>query len=351
MTRAHSRLLLVWVAAASVVVPAASLEAQRSEQGSGRSAAWQVPRTEWGDPDLTGKWPANDMQGTPLERDPRLGTRNTLNDAEFALRADQSRRQAESDAETVVVQRLPGTGPPSHWGERGKPQRQASLIVDPPDGRLPPMTPEGLARAGGMRSTYFYDFPTAVEAHPFEQFTDLGPYDRCISRGVLASMLPTGYNMGTQIFQAPGLVVIQNEMIHETRFVPLDGRAHIGAGVRGYMGDSRGRWDGDSLVVETTNTNGKVGLTRNGNTTPTSDRLRIVERFTRIGLDTLQYEATIEDPVIWTRPWKVSLPLRLQPEYDMFEYACHEGNYGMRNILSGARAEEQRGGASIPPSR
>jgi hypothetical protein len=307
---------------------------------------YQVPRTEWGDPDLTGIWPANDMQGTPLERDPKLGTRNVLNDAEYALREQQSRRQAELDSETVVVERRPSTGPPSHWGERGKPQRQASLIVDPPDGRLPPMTPEGERRSKAMRSTYYYDFPTAVEAHPFEQFSDLGPYDRCLTRGPFASMMPTGYNMGTQIFQIPGFVVIQNEMIHEVRIIPLDGRPHISPKIKSYMGDSRGRWEGDTLVVETTNTNGKVGLTRNGNTTATSDQLRIVERFTRVAEDTLQYEATIDDPVIWTRPWKVSLPFRLQPEYQMFEYACHEGNYGMRNILAGARAEEAKAGAS-----
>jgi hypothetical protein len=331
----------------------AVLTAPAGAQGppEGGTGTWRAPRTEWGDPDLTGTWPANDMQGTPLERDPRLGTRNTLNDAEFALRLDQSRRQAEQDAETVLTQRRPGTGPASHWGERGTPQRQASLIVDPPDGRLPPMTAEGERRARAMRSTYYLDFPTAIEAHPFEQFSDLGPYDRCISRGVFASMMPTGYNMGTQISQAPGYVVIRNEMIHETRIVPLDGRPHVGASIRGYMGDSRGRWEGDTLVVETTNTNGKVGLTRNGNTTPASERLRIVERFTRLAEDTLQYTATIEDPVIWTRPWTVALPFRLQPDYGMFEYACHEGNYGMRNILSGARAEEQRGGASIPPGR
>ena len=307
---------------------------------------YQVPRTAWGDPDLTGIWPANDMQGTPLERDPKLGTRNVLTDAEFFARLDQSRRQAEQDAETVIVQRRPGTGPPSHWGERGKPQRQASLIVDPPDGRLPPMTPEGEKRAKAMRSTYYYDFPTVVEAHPFEQFSDLGPYDRCLTRGPFASMMPTGYNMGTQIFQIPGFVVIQNEMIHEVRVIPLDGRPHISPKIRSYMGDSRGRWDGDTLVVETTNTNGKVGLTRNGNTTPASEQLRLVERFTRVAEDTLQYEATIEDPVIWMRPWTVSLPFRLQPEYHMFEYACHEGNYGMRNILAGARAEEEKARAT-----
>jgi hypothetical protein len=213
------------------------------------------------------------------------------------------------------------------------------------------MTPEGQKLAKAMRSTYYLDFPTAIEAHPFEQFTDLGPYDRCISRGPFASMMPTGYNMGTQIFQTPGQVVIHNEMIHETRIIPLDGRPHLGPGVRSYMGDSRGRWEGDTLVVETTNTNGKVGLTRNGNTTPASERLRMVERFTRVAHDTLQYEATIEDPVIWTRPWSVSVPFRLQPEYGMYEYACHEGNYGMRNILSGARAEENGGPNPAGPSR
>jgi hypothetical protein len=202
-----------------------------------------------------------------------------------------------------------------------------------------------------MRSTYVLDFPDAIEAHPFEQFTDLGPYDRCITRGPLASMLPTAYNMGTQIFQAPGQVVIQNEMIHEVRVVPLDGRPHVSGVLRSYMGDSRGRWEGDTLVVETTNMNGKVGLTRNGNTTPASERMRMVERFTRVADDTLQYEVTIDDPVVWTRPWTASLPLRLHPEYDMFEYACHEGNYGMRNSLSGARADERAGTSPAPSAR
>jgi hypothetical protein len=332
----------------SVVAPSSVLGQSRAGATDGSApAAWTPPRTHWGDPDLQGIWPSIDMQGTPLERPLNLGQRALLTDEEFAAREAQSRRQAELDSETVVVQRprpdgRPGTGPPSHWGERGKPTRQASLIIDPPDGRLPPMTPEGQRRARLMRSTYHLDFPDAVEAHPFNEFTDLGPYDRCISRGPLASMLPTGYNMGTQIFQVPGYVVILNEMIHETRVIPLDGRPHLGSNIRLYMGDSRGRWEGNTLVVETTNLNGKVGLTRNGNTTPTSQDLRIVERLTRVDSDTLQYEATIEDPQIWTRPWKVTLPLTQHPEYGMFEYACHEGNYGMTNILSGARADEKK---------
>jgi hypothetical protein len=337
--------------ALAVVWAAAPVSGQRATGASGASAAraesWTPPRTPWGDPDLQGIWPSNEMLGTPLERPASFGQRAVLTDEEFTARETNSRRQAELDAETVVVQRprpdgRPGTGPPSHWGERGKPSRQASLIFDPTDGRLPAMTAEGERRAKLMRSTYHLDFPDAVEAHPFNEFTDLGPYDRCISRGPLASMLPTGYNMGTQIFQVPGYVVIVIEMIHETRIIPLDGRPHLGSNIRSYMGDSRGRWEGTTLVVETTNLNGKVGLTRNGNTTPTSQDLRIVERFTRVAPDTIQYEATIEDPQIWTRPWKVSLPLKQQPEYGMFEYACHEGNYGMTNILSGARADDRK---------
>jgi hypothetical protein len=308
---------------------------------------YSAPRTPWGDPDLTGKWPANDMQGTPYERPAELGQRNVLTDQEFVQRQTASDRQAALDAEQVVVQRPranAGTGPPSHWGERGKPSRQASLVVDPPDGRLPPMTEEGKKRIAQARSTYWYDFPDAVVKHPFETFTDLGPYDRCITRGVLASMLPTGYNMGTEIFQFPGHVVIQNEMIHEVRVIPTDGRPHISDKIRQWMGDSRGRWEGDTLVVETTNFNGKVGLTRNGNTLLTSPDLKLVERLTRIGPETLQYQATVHDPKTWTRPYSVSLPLRLQPDYQAFEYACHEGNYSMRNILAGERAAEKAAG-------
>jgi len=222
------------------------------------------------------------------------------------------------------------------------PQRQASLVVDPSNGRIPPMTEEGKKRLAIARSTYYYDFPEAVVAHPFETFEDLGPYDRCITRGTLSSMLPTAYNMGTQIIQIPGAVVIRNEMIHETRIIPVDGRPGLSPKIRQYMGESRGRWDGDTLVIETTNFNGKVGLTRNGNTLLTSPDLKLVERLTRVDADTLQYEATVDDPKTWTRPWKVALPFTLHPEYQFFEYACHEGNYAMRNILSAERANEKK---------
>ena len=336
--------LLMALAALGLAAGSTGVLAQSRSNGAA-SGSYIVPRTPWGDPDLQGIWPSNQMQGTPLERPATFGPRNTLTDEEFAARQNASRTQAEADAETVVTGRPPrrgvGTGPPSHWGERGLPQRQASLVIDPPDGRLPAMTPEGEKRKNIMRSTYWHDFPDVVPQHPFETFTDLGPYDRCISRGLLASMLPTGYNMGTQIFQFPGYVVIQNEMIHETRVIPLDGRPRLDPKITQWMGDSRGRFEGDTLVIESANFNAKVGLTLNGNNTPTTGRLKITERLTRLDADTIRYEATIDDPGTWTRPWTVALPFKQQPDYGMYEYACHEGNYGMRNILAGARAEEK----------
>jgi hypothetical protein len=343
MRSRHLAQALVILVAATLALPVVAAAQTKS------SGSWTVPRTPWGDPDIQGLWPANDMQGTPYERPESMGTRATLNDEEFAAREAARERQAKADGEVYVPQgQRTGIGGPSHWaaGERGVPQRQASLVVDPPNGRIPAMTDEGKKRIALARSTYYYDFPDAVVAHPFEKFDDLGPYDRCITRGVLASMLPTGYNMGTQIMQIPGAVIIRNEMIHETRIISVDGRPHLSSNIRQYMGDSRGRWDGDTLVIETTNFNGKVGITRNGNTLLTSADLKLVERITRVDADTLQYEATVNDPRTWTQPWKVALPLQHHPEYQFFEYACHEGNYSMRNILSASRAEEQKSGSS-----
>ena len=161
-------------------------------------------------------------------------------------------------------------------------------------------------------------------------------------------MFPSGYSNGNQIVQAPGIVAIRNEMIHETRIIPLDGRPHVSGAIRGYMGDSRGRWDGNTLVVETTNFNGRFGARRNGSDIPMSDALKVVERFTRTDPETLLYEVTVNDPKTWTMPWSVAYPLKQDFEYGLFEYACHEGNYyAMTNILSGARAEE-RAAARIP---
>jgi hypothetical protein len=266
------------------------------------------------------------MQGTPYERPEALAGRTELTEQEYQQRQSEARAQVRRGG----------------WGERNpNPSRQASLVVEPADGRMPPMTPEGQRRyTQDARSTYYYDFPDRVVAHPFDNFEDLGPYDRCITRGVLPSMMPTAYNMGTEIFQIPGYVIIRNEMIHETRSIPLDGRPHLGQKIRQYMGDSRGHWEGNTLVIETTNFNGKVGVTMNGNGSRTSQDVRLVERLTRIADETLQYEATVEDLRTWVRAWKVALPLTRHSEYQMFEYACHEGNYAMSNILSAQRASD-----------
>jgi len=199
---------------------------------------------------------------------------------------------------------------------------------------MPPMTAEGTARQKTAGGTY-------TKQTGFKSADELGPYDRCISRGVVGSMMPVVYNNGNQIIQAPGLVAFRNEMIHETRIIPLDGRPSLPTNMKSWMGTSRGRWDGNTLVVETKNLNGKTGMQGNGMMLIPSDSIEIVERFTPLSANILQYEVTINDPKTWTKPWKVSFPLRRDSSYQLFEYACHEGNYAMRNTLSGSRADEK----------
>ena len=282
------------------------------------------------------------MMGVPIERPRQFGERAFLTDEEFRGRETQARQQSQPDGQQIAQAAGPGrgagTGPPGHWGERGRPQRQTSLIVDPRDGRIPPMTAEGERRAAAIPKTWYYDNDGGG---PFNAPADLSAYDRCITRGVVGSMLPVGYNAGNEIVQAPGYVALRNEMIHETRVIPLDGRAHVSPAIRQYMGNSVGRWDRDTLVVETTNLTAKTGAGANGRAIFHSDALRLIERFTRVSATTIDYEVTIDDPAMWTRPWTMAFPLTLEPDYGMFEYACHEGNYGLRNILSASRTEER----------
>jgi hypothetical protein len=277
------------------------------------------------------------MVGVPFERPEAMGERIEVTAEEFAARQKQEQTRAAADLETGVStapRQGDGTGPPSHWLEWGKASKQASLIVEPLDGRLPPTTPEAQRRAASLKNTY-------VMFDGFADPTELGPYDRCISRGPLGSVFPVIYNNGNQIFQFPGYVVVRYEMIHEIRVVPLDGRSHVSSKIRSYMGDPRGHWEGNTLVVETTNLNGRTGATANGNLMMLSDDARIVEKFTRTGQDSLQYEVTVNDPRTWTKPWKASFPLRRESSYGMFEYACHEGNHAMSNILSAARSADK----------
>jgi len=300
------------------------------------AVAQGVPRTPWGDPDLQGIWPSGQLITVPFERPVALGTRALLSDQEYAQRVAELERQAKADA-TEFSTGGGGVNPPSPWLESGRASRQASLIVDPPDGRLPPMTDEGKRRAAA--------WPSTNPAVPYARAQDFNIYDRCVTRGVLGSTLPNIYSSGIEIHQAPGQVVLRYEMIHETRIIPLDGRPHVSSAIRSYMGDARGRWEGQTLVVESTNFNGKTGsLGRNGNGNPTSEALRLVERFTRRDAETLEYSVTVTDPSTWTRPWTVAFSLKRDAEYVMYEYACHEGNYAIRNILSAFRAAERAPG-------
>jgi hypothetical protein len=317
---------------------------------SAQTSSYSTPRTPWGDPDLQGKWPSTAMVGVPMQRDPALGTRNELNDEEFARRQTQFERQQEldnADFELEDAASTPGgtvggpVSPPPHWLERGEPQRQASLIVDPPDGRMPPQTDEAQARAAELRAY-------RESRGPADSHTDRSLYDRCITRGIAGSILPVIYNNGNQIVQAPGYVAIVNEMIHETRIVPLDGRPHVQSDIKLWLGDSRGRWEGDTLVVETTNLTDRTGISVNGGGGRHSDAIKITERLTRIDDDTIDYQMTIDDPRTWTRPWTMQYPLDRDDDYGMYEYACHEGNYAMFNILSGARADERAAAQAKP---
>jgi hypothetical protein len=281
-------------------------------------------RTPWGEPDLQGTWPGGPVFAVPFERDPALGTRATLT-------ADEAAR-----LNSEVDRQLAGTALGNFFPELGHPPPLTSLVVDPDNGRLPAMTESGSRRALEWRIK-------SDDSYPVEGPEDLRPYDRCITRGVLGSAFPNSYGSGMQIHQAPGVVVIRHEMVHEARIITTDGRSHLSRAIRSYMGDSRGRWEGDTLVVETTNFNGRTGsYARNGDGNPTSTSLRLVERFRRGDADTLLYEVLVEDPQTWVRPWKVAFPLRRDDKYVLHEYACHEGNYAIVNILSAARAAERK---------
>jgi hypothetical protein len=301
---------------------------------SSPAKAWTQPKTPWGDPDIQGLWPATDMINVPLQRPTDYGARAVLTKEEYAVREQAAQRTAAADKVEYVREGAPvGINPPSYWLEHGKPNYQASLVVDPLDGRTPPLTAAALKLAADRRE--------ATRGHNNDTWEDQSFYDRCISRGVMGSILPVIYNNGNQILQAPGYVMIRYEMIHEARVIPLDGRPHVDAGVRSYMGDPRGHWEDNTLVVETTNLIGNTnGIGLNGGGTPHSPDLRLIERFTRVSDTVINYSATIDDPKTWVKPWTVAFPLRRDDGFTVYEYACHEGNYGLLDILSGARADE-----------
>jgi hypothetical protein len=303
-------------------------------------AQGQAPRTPWGEPDLQGTWTSEAELSVPFERAREYGTRQVMTDAEFAARRATVQKQTDSDNADFDLETADrsnagavgsATSPPPHWLERGKASRRTSMVIEPADGRVPAMTDAGRQRLRALRGTFTGGAFNSGAS--FKGPEDLSLWERCITRGVPGAIFPTVYNANTRIVQAPGVVAITYEMIHDTRLVYTDGRAHAGSAIRGYQGDSRGRWEGDTLVVDVTNFSPKSDYRGAGET------LHLTERFTRTP-DGLRYEVSVDDPVTWAARWTAALDMAPQPE-TMFEYACHEGNDSMRNILSGARAAER----------
>jgi hypothetical protein len=301
--------------------------------------AFSAPKTPWGEPDFRGKWPVGHLTGTPLQRPEQFGDREFLTDEEYAERAGRLEAAAQRYENEDQANKM-GMG---HWAETGDPNRRTSLIVSPANGRLPEMTEEGKRRSEAMRSSW-------RQGQAFEWVTDFDSWDRCITRGMPASMFPFQYNNGIEIFQSPGVVALNLEMVHETRIIPTDGRPALPSQVLHWMGESRGRWEGDTLVVETTNLQPGPSMTNIGTTgsppwndTPVSENSKIVERFTMTGPDSIEYEMTFEDPLLYTAPWTAKLDWVRDDAYGMFEYACHEGQYMIRDYINAYRAGETAG--------
>jgi len=294
--------------------PAETMVAARADP------SWKAPRTSWGDPDFEGVWTSDDLRSVPLNRPEAFGTRERLSDEEFAERA-------ANDAASRVTT---GAGfLPHEWGVRTF--GYTSLVVDPPNGRLPPLTDAGKAlSATRTRGTF--------GSGPFNTFADFSLYDRCITRGPVGSILPVLYGNGVRITQQPDVIALSYEMIHDTRMIRLDDRPPLEGAVEQWMGAARGHWEGDTLVVESSNFTNRTG---NGGR-PNSEAMKLSERFTRVDPDMIEYLVTVDDPVAFETPYTLRLMLTTQPGYDLLEYSCHEGNGAVINSLTGERTYEKQ---------
>ena len=320
------------ICAGAVMVAVAA--AQSSAQG------YKAPKTPWGDPDIQGNYSNLTEAGTPLER-PKEFEGKQLSE----ISAEELRTLKRQAAERTINNFLGPTEAPDNWWQvayrNAENGAQAWLVIDPPDGKIPPLTPEAQQRQ-----------QAAAEARkrntrgPADWYTDRSLYDRCITRGFPNSGMPTIYGNSSQIVQGPGYVAITYEMIHDTRVIPITSAPHLATNIRSDFGDSRGHWEGDTLVVETTNFLGR-SVYRNAN----AERLKIIERFTPVGPNKLKWTVTVDDPTTWTKPWTFSLPLTVNPSEPMMPYECHEGNYGLKNILSAARADDAKAAAASQSSQ
>jgi hypothetical protein len=311
-------LVAVFILTTAMVVPAAAQTAA-AKGNPGKSAEKVAAKTPWGDPDLQGTWTTDSAFGIPLQRPDQFAGRAELTDEEYKQKIER-----DTKTRTTAENAIGSFRNDNAWLTRTF--RQTSLIVEPADGKLPPLTPEGERRRQLQpRGTY--------GEGPLDGPEDFTLYDRCITLGVVGSLTPKIYGNGHRIVQGPGYVAIMNEMIHETRVIPLDGRPHAGNSIRMYMGDGRGHWEGQTLVVETTNLNGKANYS--------GVAAKLTERFTRAESDLLLYEATIDDPKTYTRIVKIAIPLTSPPGYQVLPYDCHEGNSAVYASLGGQRAEDR----------
>jgi hypothetical protein len=324
-------------------------------------AGWVHPKTAWGDPDLQGMWPISFVGSAPLERcaggfgrgrgtppPPCDLSKAFLTEEEYAAQLKAAGIRPDLHAQAIAEGNF-GRALQSGVTDPTFPQRQTSLIVDPPNGKLPEMTAEGKRLSAQMRSSW----ALPGETQTWDWVTDFDSWDRCITRGMPTSMLPYRYNNGVEIMQAPGYVVLNMEMVHEARVIPVDGRPRLSSAFQHWMGESRGRWEGNTLVIETTNykpgpsaTNIGVMGSPPGNRFPVSEKMKTTERLTRLNKDMMLYEITTEDPVVLTRPWTARFPLKNDPSYQWWEYACHEGNRTIPDYVNTSRAERARQGGA-----
>lgn len=332
------RLLASYGVLASVVALAGlvGLGAQAPDAGK-TGAAW---RTSWGHPDLQGIWTTDKEIGVPFERPVELGDKAVLTDQEFAARAQAIKKRYQDEKADRKVRTGDTEAGPEHWYEGGlHSSRRTSLITDPPNGRMPEYTAEGKQRVVPKGSALGFVGGSFTKG-PYDGPEDMALTDRCITRGLPQTWIPSEYNNGFEIVQSPDYVTIFYERLHEARVIPLDGRPHLDPSMGQWMGDSRGRWEGNTLVVDVTNFDRTTFH-------KSSRALHLIERYTRVDADTVTVATTIDDPAIWTKPWTVAITGRRDPSYwQIFEYACHEGNYSMRHMLSGARAQEKAAAAA-----
>ncbi len=332
--RARAMVALLGAAGAALALPGL---ASGQAPGAGSAAVDPVPRTPWGDPDLQGIW--NHGTITPLERPSEYAGREFLTAEEVAAAnlASDTRATSERRAELTREQDV-ALAYNQFWWDRGVASGRTSLLIDPSDGRLPLRTPEAQARADSPEARRLRTTRRGNAPARGPEDMDLG--DRCLVYRPVP-ITSGGYNNHVHIVQAPGYVAILQEQIHETRIVPLDGRPGLPEAIRQWLGVSRGRWEGDTLVIETTNFLAQTDYLGSNR------HRRVVERLTRTGPDAVAYEFTVDDPTTWTRPFTGTVPWR-RTEGPLFEYACHEGNYGMTNLLASARAVEASAGAGLP---